>query len=160
MDATERPIGYWLKHLDRLIEADFGRALAEHDLSRRHWQVMNVLAEAARDRRGLAEALRPFWGEQAVTLDEVTGDLERRGWVAQGGDGRYALTPAGQDGHAAVAERVDAVRRRAADGLTREEYQMAVRVLARMADNLERAATAQAPGPAATGQASGPAATG
>jgi hypothetical protein len=36
----ERPIGYWLKHLDRLIEEAFGDALAEQALSRRHWQAM------------------------------------------------------------------------------------------------------------------------
>jgi DNA-binding MarR family transcriptional regulator len=137
MGATERPIGYWLKHLDGLIEAAFDRALAEDGLSRRHWQTMNVLAHAPLDERGLVEALRPFWGEGAIALDEVTGELLRRTWIARGGDGSYALTPRGEAAHAAVAARVQAVRRSMTDGLTGEEYQATVRTLRRMAENLE-----------------------
>jgi hypothetical protein len=33
MAARERPIGWWLKHLDGLIEAAFDRALATERLS-------------------------------------------------------------------------------------------------------------------------------
>ncbi len=139
MDATERPLGYWLKHLDRLIEAAFDRALAEQGLSRRHWQTMNVLKDAPLDDRGLADALRPFWGEGAIAVDEVTGALARRAWIARGSDGRYALTPRGEAAHAAAAERVRGLRGRMSDGLTAEEYQATVRVLRRMAENLERA---------------------
>jgi hypothetical protein len=40
MAARERPIGWWLKHLDGLIEAAFDRALATERLSRRHWQTV------------------------------------------------------------------------------------------------------------------------
>lgn len=138
--GESRPIGYWLKHLDRLIEAAFERALAGEGLSRRHWQVMNVLAAAPRGTEGLASALRPFWGEGAVPLDEVVAELERRGWVARDGGGALALTAAGRAAHAAVAERVDAARRVAAEGITGDEYVATVAVLRRMAGNLERAA--------------------
>ena len=48
----ERAIGYWLKHLNRLIEEAFGDALEEQALSRRHWQAMNTLAGAPLDERG------------------------------------------------------------------------------------------------------------
>jgi hypothetical protein len=135
-----RPIGYWLKHLDRLIEAAFERALAGDGLSRRHWQVMNVLAAAPSDADGLAAALRPFWDEGAVPLGEVTAELERRGWAAREGGRALALTAAGRAAHAAVAERVDAARRVAAEGVTGDEYVATVAVLRRMAANLERAA--------------------
>jgi hypothetical protein len=37
--ARERPIGWWLKHLDGLIEAAFDRALAT-ERPRRHWQTV------------------------------------------------------------------------------------------------------------------------
>lgn len=137
----ERPIGYWLKHLDRLIEEAFGSALAEQALSRRDWQAMNALMGAPLDERGLADALRPFWGEGAVTLDEVVEGLTRRGWIARGADGRYALTPDGQAARAAVARQVETIRTRMAEGVTEAEYQMTIGVLRRMADNLA------APGP-------------
>ncbi|MEU5103490.1 MarR family winged helix-turn-helix transcriptional regulator [Streptomyces sp. NPDC021354] len=135
-----KPIGYWLKRLDGLIEADFERTLSDSGLVRRHWQVLNTLAEGPKSRVELTAALRPFWGEGAVTLDEVLGDLERRGWVArEGAEGPYALTPPGVEGHAAVAERIGAARRRITDGVTDDEYLATVGVLRRMAENLEGA---------------------
>ncbi|MBP8537493.1 MarR family winged helix-turn-helix transcriptional regulator [Streptomyces sp. MK37H] len=134
-----KPIGYWLKHLDALIDADFERALAGSGLARRHWQVLNCLAAGPRSADELAEALRPFWGEGAITLDEALEALRSRGWVTRAAeDGPYSLTPPGADGHAAVAERVGATRRRLMDGLTDEQYLETVRVLSRMAGNLER----------------------
>jgi hypothetical protein len=136
VDVLERPIGYWLKHLDRLIDQALDRCLAEDGLSRRHWQVMNVLARGPVGERDLAEALQPFWGDGAVTLGDVTGELARREWLVADVAGGFALSPAGADAHARVAERVRAQRRRSADGLTAAEYEAAVRVLRRMAENL------------------------
>jgi len=139
MKMTERPIGYWLKHLDRLIEAAAERTFAELKLTRRHWQVMNVLRESPQQETGLAEAIRPFWGPGAITLDEVTGELTRRGWLTQDDTGRYALTPAGQAGHVAVQEKVHGIRSTFLTGLTEQDYRGTVRILQRMAENLERA---------------------
>jgi hypothetical protein len=39
---SERPIGYWLKKLDRLIDAQFERQLGEAKLSRRQWQLIHT----------------------------------------------------------------------------------------------------------------------
>jgi len=135
----ERPIGYWLKHLDRLIETAAERTFAEQELTRRHWQIMNVLRESPQQETGLTEAVRPFWGPGAITLDEVTGELTRRGWLTQDDTGRYALTPAGQAGHAAVEQKVRGIRCTLVAGLTEQDYRDTVRVLQRMAENLERA---------------------
>jgi DNA-binding MarR family transcriptional regulator len=135
----ERPIGYWLKHLDSLIETAAERTFAEQKLTRRHWQTMNVLRESPQQEAELTEAIRPFWGPGAITLDEVTSDLTRRGWLTQDDAGRYALTPAGRAGHAAVEEKVRGIRSTLVTGLTERGYRETVRVLQRMAENLERA---------------------
>ncbi|GAB4002994.1 hypothetical protein GCM10029992_42960 [Glycomyces albus] len=45
---TPKPIGYWLKHLHNLMERQFEAALADLDMGRRHWQVLNVLYGGAR----------------------------------------------------------------------------------------------------------------
>ena len=140
-----RPIGYWLKHLDGLIEGAAERAFAEEKLTRRHWQIMNVLRESPQDEAGLTEAIRPFWGPGAITLQEVTSELTRRGWLTQDDSGRYRLTPAGQAGHAAVEEKVRGIRATFLTGLTEEDYFGALRVLQRMAENLERAAGKASP---------------
>jgi hypothetical protein len=136
----ERPIGYWLRHLDRLIEAAAERAFAEHQLTRRHWQIMNILRQSPQDAAGLTRAIRPFWGPGAITLDEVTGELTRRGWLIQDDAGRYTLTPAGQAGHAAVETLVHGIRSTFLTGLTEQDYHATVRVLQRMAENMARAA--------------------
>jgi DNA-binding MarR family transcriptional regulator len=133
---TGYPIGYWLKRLDRAIDGALDPTLAAEDLTRRHWQTMNLLHQGPSDAPALAEALRPFWGQGAITLDEVLSDLERRALVANDG-GRYALTAAGTATRAKLAEQVDVTRRRLVDGVTREEYLATVEVLQRMTANLE-----------------------
>jgi DNA-binding PadR family transcriptional regulator len=138
---TGYPIGYWLKRLDRAIDGALDSTLAARDLARRHWQTMNFLHERPSDAAALAEALRPFWGQGAITLDEVLSDLKRRALVA-GDRGRYALTAAGKAARARIAEQVDVTRRRLVDGVTREEYLATVEVLQRMTANLEAARAA------------------
>ena len=137
----ERHIGYWLKHVDRLIESEMVRALAAERLTRRHWQTLNVLRRSAQDAAGLTEGLRPFWGPGAITLDEVTGELADRGWLTVDG-GRYALTPAGTAAHAAVEAKVLGIRDTSMTGLSEDDYRHMMRVLRRMAENLERSGSA------------------
>ena len=40
---SERPIGYWLKKLDRLIDQQFETQLSTARLSRRQWLLLNLL---------------------------------------------------------------------------------------------------------------------
>ena len=138
----ERHIGYWLKNLDRLIEATAERIFTEEGLTRRHWQTLNVLRRSPQDEAGLTEALRPFWGADAITLDEVTDDLTRRGWIEH--DGRWSLTPAGETAHAALEQKVLGIRATVQHGLTDDDYHQTVRNLQHMAANLEQAAPSPA----------------
>ncbi|MFB0631416.1 MarR family winged helix-turn-helix transcriptional regulator [Streptomyces sp. AB3(2024)] len=136
-----KPIGYYLKHLDDLINREFDGALAASDLTRRHWQVLHTLAgDGPQDPAGLTARLLPFWGQDAITLDEVASGLTARGWIAlDPGAGTYALTASGDRGHADAERLVMAARDRTAAGVTDEEYLGAVTVLARMCANLEGA---------------------
>jgi DNA-binding MarR family transcriptional regulator len=124
--------------LDRAIDGALDPTLAAEDLTRRHWQTMNFLHQGPSDAPALAEALRPFWGEGAITLDEVLSDLEHQALVTND-EGRYALTAAGTATRAKLASQVDATRRRLVGGVSREEYRATVEVLRRMAANLEGA---------------------
>jgi DNA-binding MarR family transcriptional regulator len=85
--------------------------------------------------------MRPFWGSGAITLDETTGELTGRGWIDRDDAGRYALTPTGRAGHAAVEEKVRAIRSTILAGLTEEDYRATVGVLRQMTGNLEHAAS-------------------
>jgi hypothetical protein len=115
------PIGYWVKRLDRAIDGSLEPTLAAEGLARRHWQTMNFLHEGPSDVPALAEALPPFWGQGAITLDEVLSDLERRALVVND-EGRYTLTATGKGTRAKIAEHADVTRRRLVDGVAREAY--------------------------------------
>lgn len=134
-----KPIGYYLKHLDALLNQEFDRTLGESGLSRRHWQVLHALAtNGPLDSATLTARLRPFWDQDAITLDEVTSDLTARGWITlETASGGYSTTPAGELGHTEVERIVVATREQVTAGVTDEEYEAAVTVLARMCDNLE-----------------------
>jgi hypothetical protein len=131
--AEQRPIGYWLKELDGRLERDFERGLAGDGLLRRHWQVLNGLRQGGTTREAIATW--PFWTEGDVTLDEVIDELTGRGWVERDG-AALRLTPAGEEAHARVSDRVTALRHLLLKNITEDEYVATVRVLKRMVDNL------------------------
>ena len=134
--AGQRPIGWWVKRLDELLEQGLDTVVAAEGLGRRHWQVLQSAAEGPVDRPALSAALGPFAG--ADELDRVVADLTARGWL-HGGGGALELTAEGRTAHARLAAAVGAFRRSVAAGLTEEEYARTVAALARMVANLERA---------------------
>lgn len=134
-----KPIGYWLKELDRLIEDALDRTLADEGVTRRDWQVLNALETDPAPRDAVVDALRPFWGAGAVDPDSVLEGLVGRGWALRDAEGRYALSPEGDAARAALLERVKELRMSIADGVTPEAYQTTIDTLERMAKNLANA---------------------
>ncbi|RSM59450.1 hypothetical protein DMB66_28045 [Actinoplanes sp. ATCC 53533] len=131
-----RPMGFWIKEIDRRIEADFGRLLADEGLTRRHWQILTTLARGATTRADLDAALAPFDTTVRPQLDEVI----RRGWAAELPDEpavvAVRLTADGRVAHDRVAGRVRAFRARVTDGLSEQDYVTLVTLLQRVAGNL------------------------
>ncbi|WP_327701795.1 MarR family transcriptional regulator [Streptomyces decoyicus] len=132
-----KPIGYYLKALDALIDEDFARSLSAHALTRRDWQVLNSLAlQGPLTRQALGRLLEPFRQPGARTLDEVVHTLAGRGRITADGD-TLALTTAGRRAHAEAASLVDVSRARLLRGLTEDDYLRTVAVLDRMTANME-----------------------
>ncbi len=136
MIPTDRPLGYWVKHLDTLLEESLDRVLARSGMRRRHWQVLNVLRNGPQTRAQVAEAMLPFWVAASVTQTDVVDDLVRRGWAETDGD-LYTLTADGEQAYSRVSLDVATLRAQVTDGFTAEEYAAVVEALARMAANLE-----------------------
>ncbi|MEU1511196.1 MarR family transcriptional regulator [Streptomyces sp. NPDC005811] len=147
MSATvpaARPIGYWLKHLDNLLEQHFDATLSGLGVNRRSWQVLNTLAlHGPLGSAGLTDALAPFWTEGGPTSDEVLAWLTARHWIHADADGRRALTDAGRAAHTQVRAGVESTRANLVTGLTGEQYTETVRVLSVMAGNVEAALAAR-----------------
>jgi hypothetical protein len=134
MEPERRPIGYWLKHLDRLIDQAFERALDADGLTRR--QVLNTLAAGHTTNAALTAALQPFEGE-SMTIEVIITDFLDRGWVRNVPDGGVEISERGRAAHEAAMQRVAETRQALRCGITDDEYVTVIRILQRMASNLE-----------------------
>jgi DNA-binding MarR family transcriptional regulator len=130
----QRPIGWWVKRLDALLEQAVDLAVAGEGLTRRHWQVLHSLSEGPGREDDLRSVLADFPGD----IGTVVTELVERKWVQRSAGDVVALTADGRSAHDRVAAAVGQVRRHVADGLSAEEYEQTVRVLGRMAENVER----------------------
>lgn len=148
MFGDNKPIGWWLKEVDRLLEQSFEQLLAADGLTRRQWQALNAAAggtlgggAGASSQDGasapgggvsgaIAAALAPFLSGEAE-LAAVMEPLVRRGWLVG-----ETLTAAGEDALRRLSEKVQEQRRRVTAGISEAEYLATVDVLRRMAGNL------------------------
>lgn len=132
----QRPIGWWVKRLDVLLEEAVDTAVArEEGLTRRHWQVLHSLADGVVRESDVRSTLADFPGD----VGAVVGELVERGWVARSAGGDLTLTADGRAGHDRVASAVGRIRRHLADGLSAREYERTIMVLERMVENVRRA---------------------
>jgi DNA-binding MarR family transcriptional regulator len=134
--GSERPIGYWLKKLDRLIDAQFERQLEEAGLSRRQWQLLNLLEDDPRSIPELQSELEPFLQDDPDDLSDALSGLVTRGW-ADSQDNVVTLTKTGRAQFGLVMAKVAELRQAMTAGISADEYQATIDVLARMAANLE-----------------------
>jgi hypothetical protein len=140
MSDDNKPIGWWLKEMDQLLEASFERVLGADGLTRRQWQALN----AAAGPEPIAVALAPFLAEAAEAgagagaegeLSAAVDPLTARGWLQD-----ERLTAAGQAALDGLKTKVHAQRERVTAGITQEEYAATIAVLRTMADNLKGSA--------------------
>ena len=110
--GAPRPLGYWLKAVDRLIDREFEAAFADLDATRRDWRLLNLIGGEVTDERLRAKLdARPH---RLLPLLE-------RGWVA-GEPGAWTLTDAGRDALDALGERVSAIRSRVGGAVSSDDY--------------------------------------
>lgn len=141
---TPRPIGFWLKLVDRMIDEQFASTLDEHGVTRRQWQLLNVLARENATTEQLDAAVAPWLpAPTAVTSGDDTGEtsaahlaeLVDSAWVDAISTG-FALTERGRAAFERLAEVVTDQRTVMTAGLTPDEYEATVGSLERMARNL------------------------
>ncbi|WP_084523870.1 MarR family winged helix-turn-helix transcriptional regulator [Nocardia inohanensis] len=137
MDATRKPLGYWLMHIHNGLEANFAALLESKGVVRRQWQIMNTLARGPLTPAGLDEALAPFLNEQHPTVAEFVEPLVRRGWLTADPAGAYTLTGDGRTEYRSLAARIDAERAATIDGLSPGDYNTLIDQLRRIAANVD-----------------------
>ena len=137
--TDQRPIGFWLKLVDRLIDEQFASTLEEHGVTRRQWQLLNVLSRGAATVEQLDVAVAPFLAVRDDAAPESSaehlGELIDSAWVDATPAG-YELTDRGVAAFRRLADVVAEQRTTVARGITDAEYLATVDVLTRVAHNL------------------------
>lgn len=134
--TATRPIGFWLKLVDRLIDEQFERALTEHGTTRQEWEILNVLSPGPGTLAQLDLALAPLLdAEEHENAAEHLGGLVDRGWVDVAFE-YYEITGEGASRHAALHRIVAKNRATARGELSDEDYETTLRSLETIAHNL------------------------
>jgi len=134
--AGQRPIDYWLKLVDKLINEHFTRTLEEHGITPRQWEMMNLLSSRPASQDELDKALAPFPPELEVSsLTEELAELVESGWLARH-DSRYELTERGLTTYQRLEPVVRSSNEAIARGISGQDYSTMMAVLERIAINL------------------------
>lgn len=134
--AEVRPIGYWLRLVDNLIEDQFAKTLDEHGVTRMQWQLLNVLARGIATVEQLDAAVAPFVGQDDTeTAVDHLSELIDSAWVDATPVG-YELTERGRSALDRLTTVVTQQRTTMAEGVTEENYLTTVGTLERIARNL------------------------
>lgn len=132
--AEQRPIGYWLKLVDQLIDRQFEKTLDDHGVTRRQWQLLNVIARGVATVEQLDEAVAPFLAEGESAVEHLS-ELIDSAWVDATANG-YELTDRGRTAFGTLAEVVSHQRIQVSQGVSEQEHAQTISVLERMARNL------------------------
>lgn len=136
MATDERPIGFWLKLVDQLVDDQFGASFEEHGVTRRQWQMMNLLTDGPASEKQLTDGLKPFFPVvEPGTSVELIEELRESGWVALDED-QYQLTDLGRRSLENLRGAVERIREQLTENVSDDEYTALVAVLQRMATNL------------------------
>ena len=58
----------WLKHIDAQLEDTMGQLLADADVTRRQWQILNTIAAGPHSMAEIDEAAKPFLSSETPTF--------------------------------------------------------------------------------------------
>lgn len=130
-----RPIGFWLRLVDRLIDEGFAETIEEHGITRRQWQLLSQLGASPIPLDDVARRLEPFLADSETSTEDELRELVESDWVRTETAG-LVLTDTGAVAFGRLSERVTELRGRASEGIPVEEYNRAVATLERMARNL------------------------
>lgn len=134
---AKRSLGYWLKLVDSLIDEQFEATLEEHGVTRRQWQVLNLLEQQPATEAQLNAGLSPFFAspDEPQTLHEHLAELVESGWVAVA-EGEYSITDRGHISLLKLSELVEKIRTHSGQDLDGSEYDATVASLEKIARNL------------------------
>jgi hypothetical protein len=134
--ADQRPIGYWLKVVDKLVDEQFAQTLDEHGVTRMQWQLLNVLTRSTATVEQLDAAVAPFLAaDGATTSIDHLSELIESAWVDATPTG-YELTERGRAALERLTTVVATQRTEMSAGVTEPDYLTTIATLEQIATNL------------------------
>ena len=133
--ADSRPLGFWLRLVDRLLEERFAEVLEEHGVTRGQWQLLNVVSNGGATAEVVERAVAPFTDADGGPVSAQLAELIESGWIELSGP-EYRLTERGANAHDRLAEVIADLRTGSTDGVSEEDYEITLVTLERMARNL------------------------
>jgi hypothetical protein len=121
-----RPLGFWLKTVDRSISRELAALFDEFNVTPREWRLLNLIAGEVRDER-MAQKLARRPGRIAPLVE--------RGWVTGTADD-WELTDEGHAMLTTLDDRVRGIRERVAGTVTPDEYATTLATLEAIAREL------------------------
>ena len=136
MAVPHRPLDFWLKLVDAMINLHYRDMLEEHGIVRRQWEMMRLLSRGNASQEELDAALAPFLPQDEVEASAAAlSELTDSGWLTRI-NGVYELTERGRTVHQRLDEVFSQMNRDLAEGISPGDYALVVSVLERMANNL------------------------
>ncbi|MBT2517294.1 hypothetical protein J7E29_07615 [Streptomyces sp. ISL-90] len=110
--TSPRPLGYWLRVIDRRLDDAMRDLFAAEGISRRDWRRLNLIAGTVSD---------PGMTERLAARPERIAPLVERGWVT-GEPGSWSLTEAGEAALQSLHGRVSSLRATVAEAVSSEDF--------------------------------------
>ena len=130
-----RPIGFWLRLVDRLLEERFAGVLEEHGITRGQWQLLNVVSHGGATAEAVERAVAPFTTADGEPVSSQLAELIESGWIELTAT-EYRMTRRGSTAHDRLAEVIGELRTHSTEGISADDYVSTLTTLERMARNL------------------------
>lgn len=114
-----RPFGFWLKAVDRLMANEFATAFESEGITRREWRLLNRIDGT------VADDPRPLPAHKVARLIEL-------GWVTDA-EGTWILTDEGRSAKERLAGTVEGIRTKVTDAVPAEDLTTTLATLEKIA---------------------------
>lgn len=123
---NNRPFGFWLKAVERLMAAEFASAFDSEGITRREWRLLNVIdGTVPGDQTKSDRPTRPLPTHKLGRLIEL-------GWVTDAG-GSWTLTDEGRAAKERLGSIVEGVRAKVTDAVPAEDLATTIATLEQLA---------------------------
>ena len=135
-DHAQQPIGYWLNRTDQAITTSMNRILAQYDITRVGWQLLNVVRSAEAVTEAQVSATMQA-NADAATLSATIAALTAKGWIRRIEPANdLVLTEQGSAALEQIRQRIVEFRQQSLQGISPDDYQTVITVLERIIQNV------------------------